>query len=96
MAYTLIQKQNFVVRTMSLARECVDLQKKILAFTEERVANDLGNVAVITDANIDTVPIAADLTQAEFSSGIGAIEAVGTAVTANKTNLYKVAKGTES
>lgn len=93
MAITLLQKQSFIIKTMTLARKLADIQQEILSFTEERIANDLGNSAVITQANIDATSLANGLTQAELVSGMTAVEAVGTAITTNKTNLYKVAAG---
>lgn len=82
------QKRAFALAAMSLAREVSRINKEINSLMEEYVAEDYGSL--ITDSVLDLTPLP-ELTSAEFVDGIGAMDAISTAIENNKTNLYKIA-----
>lgn len=90
MAMNTPQKSALIERTMQVARETAALQKSILALNEEFAAEG-GAATLIATGDLTAYGPAAGLTGTEFSDGVTAISAVSTAVTTNKTNLYKIA-----
>jgi hypothetical protein len=83
---------DITIKTVDAANKYRQVVGQLLAAYKQLLSIDKEYVALGVDANL---PLDAfvDITNTEFTDGVGAAQAIMAAIVANQTNLYRVSDG---
>lgn len=85
---------DITIKTVDAANKYRKVVGQLLAAYKELLSIDKEYVAIDVSGNLP-VDAFADITNTEFTDGIGAVQVVMASIVTNQTNLYKVSDGSQ-